>query len=173
MKYDFIRKALIFGGFTVGMFILTGCPFGCYVPIDDGTAVFSSKLAGTWISTAESESENPTYFEISLIDNYHASAKKMEYDTYSLEYAETNYFLTLSDVDGDTFLNAIEDGGDTYYLYLMQYNLVTDQINTYEVTDYIRETFNTSEELKAFVAENKSKSFFYTSTDETFTRKVN
>ena len=56
--------------------LLTGCPYSSSVPIDEGTVKIPVELAGKWIAAEENESENPTFFVISIDDSYHATAKK-------------------------------------------------------------------------------------------------
>jgi hypothetical protein len=95
----------------------------------------------------------------------------MEYSSSDSAYSATTYNLTFSDVKGETFMNVIEDGGDSYSLYKFDFDENTGEINTSEVTDYIKETFNTSEELKDFISKNKSNSYFFTNTNENYVRK--
>ena len=56
---------------------------------------------------------------------------------------------------------------------LKRFNFDSDEkkIITSEVTDYIKETFNSSPELKAFIAKNMSNSYFFTNTTDTYVRK--
>jgi hypothetical protein len=95
----------------------------------------------------------------------------MEFSSSDSSYSETTYHLTFSDVSGETFMNAIEEGNESYNLYKFAFNEKTGEIKTSEVTDYIKETFSSSPELKAFIAKNKSNSYFFTNTDETYIRK--
>ena len=68
-------------------------------------------------------------------------------------------------------MNALEEGGTSYYLYKFSFDDKLGEIQTSEVTDYIKESFSTSKELKDFIAKNKSNSYFFTNTNETYTRK--
>lgn len=153
------------------MVLLAGCPYSSSVPIDDGTVKISSDLVGQWMSTSEMESENPSYFVITKDDKFHATAKKMEYSSSDSSYSETIFHLTFSDVNGETFMNAMEEEGTTYNLLKFKFDEKTGEISTSEVSDYIKETFTTSAELKDFIAKNKSNSYFYTNTTETYVRK--
>ncbi len=171
MKLNFFQKILASASLFVFILLLTGCPFSSSVPIDEGTVKVADQLAGKWISTADMESEDPTYFEISKDDKFHATARKMEYSSSDSAYNETVYHLTFSDVNGETFMNAIEEGGSTYNLYKFSFDEKSGEINTSEVTDYIKETFSTSKELKDFIAKNKENSYFFTNTVETYVRK--
>ena len=68
-------------------------------------------------------------------------------------------------------MNAIEEEGTNYSLFKFNYDEKAGQVTTSEVTDYIKETFSTSAELKGFIAKNKSNSYFFTNTRETYVRK--
>lgn len=171
MKLNLFQKILASASMFVFILLLTGCPFSSSVPIDEGTVKISDLLPGKWISTADVESENPTFFEISKDDKFHATARKMEFSSSDSVYNETLYHLTFSDVNGETFMNAIEEEGSTYNLYKFTFDEKSGEITTSEVTDYIKETFNTSKELKDFIAKNKGNSYFFTNTIETYVRK--
>jgi peptide methionine sulfoxide reductase MsrA len=155
--------------------LIAGCPYSSSVPIDEGTVKVHSDLPGEWISESDKESdqpvENPTYYVITTDDKFHATAKKMEYSSSDSSYSETIYHLTFSDVKGTVFMNALEEGGDTYSLYRFSFDEKTGKITTEEVTDYIKETFNSSKELKDFISKNMSNSYFFTNTGDTFVRK--
>jgi hypothetical protein len=171
MKSNPFRKSLASIAILALLVLLTGCPYSSSLPIDEGSVKVSSALAGEWMSAADKESENPTYYVISKDDTHHATAKKMEFSSSDSSYSETTYHLTFSDVSGETFMNAIEEGNESYNLYKFAFNEKTGEIKTSEVTDYIKETFSSSPELKAFIAKNKSNSYFFTNTDETYIRK--
>ena len=168
-----LKNKLIFSVVSLLMVVLlTGCPYSSSVPIDEGTVKIPVELAGQWIVAEENESENPTFFVISIDDSYHATAKKMEFSATDSSYMPTIYHLTFSDVDGETFMNAQEAGINTYNLYKFNFNIKTGEISTSEITDYIKEVFNTSKELKEFISKNKSNSYFYTNTTDNYRRKL-
>jgi len=169
MKNNLFRILMAPLGLLGILFLLTACPYSSEVPIDEGTVVVPAGLAGQWVAAADKEAENPTYFVIAVDDKYHATAKKMEFaDT---AYNATIFHLTFSNVGGETFMNAKEEGGDKYSLYKFSFDAAAGQVVTQEVTDYIKETFSTSKELKDFVAKNKSNSYFFTNSTDTYTRK--
>jgi hypothetical protein len=171
MKFNLFQKVSTTFGLVVIVVLLSGCPFSSSVPIDEGTVKVSSELVGKWVSTGDKESENATYFIVTKDDKFHATAKKMEFSSSDSSYSETIYHLTFSDVNGETFMNALEDEGTTYNLYKFKFDEKAGEIYTSEVTDYIKETFSTSAELKDFIAKNKSNSYFFTNTNETYVRK--
>jgi hypothetical protein len=168
-----LNKKLIFPFSLLALVVLlTACPYSSSVPIDEGTVKVPVELAGKWIAAEENESENPTYFVITIDDSFHATSKKMEYSAADSSYTPTIYHLTFSDVDGETFMNAKEAGINTYNLYKFNFNVKTGEISTSEITDYIKEVFNTSKELKEFISKNKSNSYFYTNTTDNYVRKL-
>lgn len=170
MKLSFLSRVFVSISLVGILVLLAGCPYSSSVPIDDGTVKVQASMVGKWVSSADKDSENPTYFEFTRDDNTHATAMKYEFSSSDSVYESTTYHLTFSDVSGDVFMNAIEDGGSSYSLYKFVYDDKADEITTYEVTDYIKETFNTSSELKSFIAANKEKSFFFTNTVDTYVR---
>jgi hypothetical protein len=171
MRFNHLQKISMTIGLLAIVVLFAGCPFSSSVPIDEGTVKVSTDLVGEWISTGDKGSENATYFIVTKDDKFNATAKKKEYSSSDSSYSETIYHLTFSDVNGETFMNALEEEGTTYNLYKFKYDEKTGEIHTSEVTDYIKETFNTSKELKDFIAKNKSNSYFYTNTSETYVRK--
>jgi hypothetical protein len=68
-------------------------------------------------------------------------------------------------------MNAFEEGGSTYSILKFKFDTKSGEVYTAEVTDYIKETFGTSKELKDFIAKNKSNSYFFTNSNETYVRK--
>jgi len=169
-------KSSVFQKFiaSIGLFgivvLLAGCPYSSSVPIDEGTLKVPANLEGKWIKSSDKDSENPTYYEITKDDKSNATALKYEYSSSDSIYESTKYHLTFSDVSGEIFMNAMEDGGSSYYLYKFNMDETSGELTTYEVTDYIKETFNSSEELKSFISKNKSMSYFFTNTVDTYVK---
>ncbi|MBK7173472.1 MAG: hypothetical protein IPH84_09600 [Bacteroidales bacterium] len=170
MKFSHLQKVLV--SFVLfGLVVLfAGCPYSSSVPIDEGSLKVPEYLDGKWVRTSDKDSESPTYFEIKKDDKNHATLMKYEFSSSDSIYESTTYHLTFSDVDGDVFMNAIEEGGSSYSLFKYMYDEKTNEITTYEVTDYIKETFNSSSELKSFISKNKDVSYFYTTTIDNYTR---
>jgi hypothetical protein len=171
MRLNIFHKALATTGLLSLVILLAGCPFSSNVPIDEGTVKVDDKIVGNWISTSDKETVNPTYFVVSKDDKFHATAKKMEFSSSDSTYSQTVYHLTFSEVNGETFMNAMEDEGTTFYLYKFNFNEQTSEISTSEVSDYIKETFASSKELKDFIVKNKSNSYFFTNTNDIYIRK--
>ncbi len=169
MKLTSFHK--VFATLTLfGLVVLfAGCPYTSSVPIDEGS-VGVPEIEGKWVRLTDKEAETPTYFEITKDDKNHATVMKYEFSSSDSIYESTTYHLTFSDVGGDVFMNAIEEGGSSYSLFKFIHDKETGQITTYEVTDYIKETFNTSGELKAFIQKNKEAIYFFTNTVDDYVR---
>ena len=171
MRFNLFQKVLASLGLIGIVILVTGCPFSSAVPIDEGTVKVDDKLVGQWISAADTETVNPTYFVITKDDKFHATAIKKEFSSSDSTYSEAIYHLSFSDVNGETFMNAMEEGGSTYSLYKFNFDEKANEIYTSEVTDYIKETFTTSKDLKDFIAINKENSYFYTNSNDTYVKK--
>lgn len=171
MRFAHFQKVFVSVSLLAMIVLFTGCPYSSSVPIDQGTVKVAAGLEGQWMSSQDAESENPTYYVITKDDKFHATAKKMEFSSSDSTYNATIYHLTFSDVNGDVFMNALEEGGTTYNLYKFSFDEKASEIVTSEITDYIKETFSTSKELKDFISKNKTNSYFFTNTSETYIRK--
>lgn len=168
LKTKTLAGSLLLAGFLM---LFSGCPYSSSVPVDEGTINVPKYLVGEWIKSSDSDSENPTVYSVTKTDSKHASMNKIEYSSSDESYDTTVYELTFSDVKGDLFMNALEKDGYSYYIYRVKYSETSQTFTTEEVTDYITETFNTSEELKQFIAANKHLSFFFTNTPSDYVKK--
>lgn len=171
MKFKFLKKLTAASIVLVFMVLLTACPYSSSVPIDEGTVKIPSGLEGKWMAPGDEGNENPTFYTISKDDKFHATAKKMEYSSSDSTYNETVYHLTFSEVGDEIFMNALTDGETNYNLYKFVFDDKKGEISAMEVTDYIKETFSNSKELKEFILKNKSNSYFFTNTTDTYVRK--
>ena len=151
------------------MLILTACPYQSRVPISKPVEKINKDLLGYWIASGEMEyGEEATYFEIGKFDKVKYEIIEHSYSTYDSTWSEKKYHMHTSMVGDETFMNIQEDGMGDYHLHKLEIDVAgkSKQLTVYEVTDNIDETFNTSEDLKAFIEKHKGLSFFYTS-DET------
>lgn len=171
MKTNLIQNVLGTITLLVIVILLTGCPFSGTIPIDEGTVVVPDDILGTWVKVSDTSETNPATYTISRKDKYHAEVSKFEPAENEADSHETFYGLTFSDVKGDVFLNVQEAGSSTFYYYKFHYDKEAMQISLFEVSDYIKESFDSSKDLKDFIIRNKSLSFFFTNTTETYIRK--
>ena len=158
MKKNFLWAILICAGF---MFM--GCPYHSTVAIDTPSVSIDTKLIGKW---QKRTSDDDTYV-ITKKDDY-------SYDILDKEKSPSagsepkKYTAFLSVVNGTKFLNLYDPSEDTktYYFYKLDMNDETGGFSLSPVTEYITETFGTSDSLKTFVKANMGLSFFYEAKDE-------
>jgi hypothetical protein len=135
--------------------LFAGCPYESAVPIDQPGTKTDPRMLGKWID----EKERTTY-EVTLKDGpgYRITQTKSDGTT-------EQYEAYPSAVNGSTFLNlyATRNTG-TDKKFLLYKVLVTErQMTVWPVTEYVREKFTLSQELKAFVEANMKNSYFFES----------
>ncbi len=110
-----------------------------------------------------------------MSDNVYTLSKK---DDFSYKIVRTTkksndvvtYTAFASDVDGDTFLNIIDDS-DTdkkYYLYKLVLNSSSTKATLLAVTENIDEVFTTSADQKSFIRKYKNLSFFFSKDEDVY-----
>jgi hypothetical protein len=156
-----MKKALkIVAPIFVAVFFY-GCPYQADVPISDPSVKLPADLIGKW-ATPDDET---TYYQITRV-----SDAKGKIEEYSLDEngedadGPTVYEAHVSDVDGKKYLNVFDPSMESYYLYKME--LTPASLTLYPVTDYIEESFSSSDKLKAFIAKYQHLSFFFGATSE-------
>ena len=84
----------------------------------------------------------------------------------------TVYKGFLSDVKGTMFMNIYENGSasPSYYLYKVDFS-TKGQVKLIGITENVKETFSSSEELKAFIEKYMSLSFFFDKSEDIFIKK--
>src|ERR1700739_1080050 len=146
--------------------LFTGCPYNSEVTIDTPTAVkIDTKLIGKF---QQRSSDDVTYVVKQKDDNTYSIVEKHKKTEGPPPQENKTYNAFLSDVDGIKFLNLFEPDQDTksYYFYKIEFDAETDGFTLFPMTDYITEKFTTSADLKKFVQQYKSLSFFYGSKEE-------
>ena len=134
--------------------LFAGCPYGADVPIDkEPTIPIDKTLLGKWENS--SASDYTYYFRADDANTY-----------------RTVYFAFESKIDNVRFINIYEEnefGSKTYYLYKLT-KRGTSKISMEEVTDNIDEKFDTSEELKAYLAKHQHLSFLFNKDADEYVR---
>jgi hypothetical protein len=146
--------------------LFTACPYESGIPIDKPSVKVYNDLLGKWIRTSDQESDNPTYYIISKIDDFWVKINKNEFNSSDSTYSQTNYSAYISVIGKTDFLNIQEEGQVTFYLY--KFVLSNNQLSLFELTDNIDEHFTDSEELKAFIAKYQDLSFFFNKDEEVY-----
>lgn len=159
-----MKKNFLWALFIIAGFMFMGCPYHSTVTIDNTPGVnIDARLLGKW---QKRTSDDETYI-ITKKDAYN-------YDILDKQKSPTegskpkDYCAFLSVINGITFLNLYDPGDDskTYYFYKLNINDETAGFTLSPVTEYITETFTSSDSLKRFFAANSGLSFFYETPDE-------
>lgn len=146
--------------------VFMGCPYNSEVPIDQATTgKIDAKLLGKW---QQRTSEDVTYVVSKKDDNIYSIVEKHKKIEGQTPEDDKTYNGFLTDVDGVKFLNLFEPDQDTksYYFYKVEFSDETGGFTLYPVSDYITEKFTASEDLKKFVQQYKTLSFFYGTKEE-------
>ena len=146
--------------------LFSGCPFSSEVAIDAGEAKIDEKILGKW---EPKNSSDYHYIVTKYDDATYQIVKKPKNETD----APTTYYGFFSNVGGTRFLNVWDgtnEGARTYYFYKAEITPSGSKLTLSPVTDNIKETFTTSNDLKTFFEKHKSLSFFYSKDDEEYIR---
>lgn len=132
-----------------------GCPYSSSVPISEPDTDVPADLVGKW---KDASAETKDYYEVMKKSSNTMIVEEYTYDEEKDSFTNTMYNGHVSKVGGDMFLNVQSEG--SYYLYKMDLSS-SQELILYPLSDYIKETFSSSDELKDFVAKYKDLSFFY------------
>ena len=125
--------------------VLMGCPYTSTVPISEPTVAVPDTFIGTW-ERKDSEGEK-TEVKRTGPNTFDVIQPGME------EGSSTVYKGFFSEVNGQLFMNVKE--GDF-------------KITLKEVTPYIRETFESSTQLRTFIEKNMQNSYFFTTEESSY-----
>lgn len=149
--------------------VLVACPYTSSVPIDEPNEKVNKKLIGKWVKTSDLSAENPNYYTIEKHDKFLYKIVDNSYNTMDSTYRQEIYISHITDIEGISFMNMQKDGTGDYYLHKIE---LGEKVLTFaEVTENIDEKFNTSAELKAFVAKYMNLSFFYSKEEIQYTKQ--
>ncbi|GAB4137578.1 MAG: hypothetical protein Fur0041_12320 [Bacteroidia bacterium] len=145
-------------------FLLMGCPYESTVPVDDPSNCKPNKgLVGRW----EQKGKDDFEWDVTLEGNIYKFEQK--YLDGSDPYEKEVYFGTISDVAGTSFLSLWsskqEEGQPRKYMIFKIENKGDERVVLYEMTDNIKQKFESSAELKAFIKKNKDVEWFYNIND--------
>ena len=119
-------------------------------------------MVGKWATISEEFSETSSHYIISDIDGYSFKIEENTYDEEEDSWTTEEYSAHLSELSDYKFLNVYSD--ETWYFYRMDWD-DPDQFSLYPVTEYIDESFDSSEEMKIFFEKYCELSFFYQSAE--------
>lgn len=139
--------------------LLAGCPYSSTIPLGEATIKIADSYIGTW-EKMNSDGEK--------VEVKRTGPNTMDIIQNGSDNSQTIYHAHLTDIAGTTFMNVKEDGEFSNYLLYKIEKEGDFKIKMVEVTPYIRETFETSAELRTFVEKNMQHSFFFTNEESTY-----
>jgi hypothetical protein len=140
--------------------VLMGCPYSSTIPLSDPIVKVPDSFIGSW-EKKDSEGE-VTEIKRTGPNTFDIVQPGME------EGSQTIYKGHFSEIGGQLFLNVKEDNEYSGY-YLFKIEKEGDfKMKLLEVTPYIRETFDNSNQLRAFVEKNMQNSYFFTTEESSY-----
>lgn len=150
-----ISTAVLFGG----------CPYSAPFPLSNEAVPVPENLIGTWEENTGNESGND---KITLEKNSASSVDIVKTSAY--DGTSATYKGVFTEINGVLFLSLKEDSEfGTFFFYKIQKE-GEFKLRLFEVTPYIRETFDTPEALRKFIELNMHNSYFFTSDEMVFNR---
>jgi hypothetical protein len=158
------KLALQFIVFSGVAMLLTACPYGSDVPIDQPTVKIDDKLLGKW----EAKSSNDYFYNVTKKDDFNYKFEKK--GKTSTDVTSYTGFLTI--IDGVKFMNVSDDASSTklYYLYKIEMSGSGAKATMIPVTENIDEKFTASADLKAYIKKYMALSFFYSKDQDEYFR---
>lgn len=167
MKSQIVRMAAL----VSLMMLVTACPYQSKVPVSEPNEKLDKKLFGEWVSAADLELEQPTYYKIGKFSKTKYDLKEYTYSSYDSVYTENQYWMHSSKVGDRVFMN-IESANSTdgYYIYCIEKG--DNEITMLEMSENVDEQFTASAELKKFIEKNMELSFFYSKAETKYIKRT-
>lgn len=150
--------------------VFTACPYQSDVPVSEEGLKVPKELLGKWMKTGDINSDNPTFYLITKDKDNSFKIEKNEYSSSDEKYNQTLYSGHLSDVNGTQFMNVLEDGSTSYYIYKIEWK-GADEFVMHEMTDNVTTKFTTSSELKGFIGQHMHLEFFFNKDPERYIKR--
>lgn len=157
-----MKKIILLFSMALLMITFYGCPYESKVPISEATVKISNDFLGEW-----NYKDTKTKYIISKEDDFHMRIKSVPVDTISKDSSE--YIAHISRIKDNSFLNITKvakensffsSGVGTYYLYRIVKS-GNSEFAIKELTNNIKEKFDTPKELYGFIEKYMELSFFY------------
>jgi len=159
--------------------IATACPYANEIPLSTPSEKVPQQLLGKWLSPTDADAElennkmmpeyrqklTPTFYVITGIDKTSMKIEKHEYQSSDSTYTIKLHTAHTTKIGNQTFINIMPSDESKYYFYRMEFP-DANSLELYPVTDYIKDTFSSSEEMKSFFDKYKELSFFYSEKEE-------
>jgi hypothetical protein len=137
----------------------TACPYDSVVPIDVANLSIDENILGNW---KEQDSNNKDFFAIKKLDNQHYTIIENTLNESLEIFEKKEYQAHFSEVDNTLFLNLqAKKDSKTFLLYKIEVSADKKQLTLLPLSEYIKEKFANSKELRNFISKNKNLSFFY------------
>ena len=158
------KLAFKFIAFVSLTILLTACPYGTEIAIDEPSVKVEDKLLGKW----EAKNSNDNMYTVTKKDAFTYTFEKKNKTSKDV----STYTGFVSVIDGVRFMNLYEDGASTktFYLYKLEQSASGAKVTLIPVTENITEKFTASADLKAFIKKNMALSFFYSKDQDEYFR---
>lgn len=146
----------------ISLFMLTGCPYQSAVPVGDPEKKLMKSLLGKW----QKGDEDNNFYLVDKLGKYQYQIEENVFNSELQDFEKAYYQGHITEVNGEKFLSIInqtldEDGGQNYFsIYKLEINSDSEFV-IFPVSNYIRESFDESTELHAFIEKNMHLSFFF------------
>jgi hypothetical protein len=157
-----MKKIILLFSLLLFTVIFYGCPYESKVPISEPTIKISNDYLGEW-----NYKDSKTKYMITKEDDFHMKIKSIPVDTISKDTAV--YLAHISKINDYEFLNIIKiskdnsffgSGENSYYLYKIN-SISKKEMAIKELTNNIKDKFDSSKELYSFIEKYMNLSFFY------------
>jgi hypothetical protein len=145
--------------------VFMGCPYESKVPIGPADTKVNSDYFGNWMSNSESSGTSGNY-KVSKEDKFTYKVEEIKEKEEKSEEGEATepvkpvvYIGHITMVNDIPFVNLYKQDTETYMLFKMALNGKKAVLS--EITPYVKETFNSSAELKKYVSANMDVSYFF------------
>ena len=153
-----MRKASLSFMALVLAIAFIGCPYTSDVPFDSPSMRIDNRLLGKWY-TSNNPQKNASYHIVSKKSAREYKIVEYTWNSSQKKFTEKVYGGWLSKLRRNTFLTVKTNNNKYVFNKLASVSGTTVRID--QVTDNVREKFNSPAKLKAFIMKNMHLSFFY------------
>jgi hypothetical protein len=154
-----MKKLLNYALLLIILLCCTACPYESVVPIDVANLAIDETILGNW---KEQDSSNKDFFAIKKLDNQRYTIIENTLNESLEVFEKKEYQAYLSNIDAVLFLNLqAKKDNKTFLLYKIEVSADKKQLILLPLSEYIKEKFTNSTELRSFISKNKNLSFFY------------
>jgi hypothetical protein len=158
-----MKKILNYSILFAILFICTACPYESATPIDIPKFPIDENLIGKWEEKGKDKSDKgKNFYDMQKLDNQRYSLIENTLNENAETFTQKEFIAYISQVDGQNFLNIqAKKKLQTFMLYKIDFSADKKQLTLLPLSEYIREKFNNSKDLREFISTHKHLSFFY------------